>query len=323
MRFFRNKPRFAPIPWEMDKASTRLSNQHLLWAIGVFTVLALGLHWGISWLIPPALRPTTVFSVGTVTPALAAALVYALLERKTLFSPEVRRRIWGARPLVILGGIALVLGLQALVFTIIIGVTGSFSLTTVQQQLAHSHFRGLPLPAAAALAVVVNLLIGTLLGVFPCLGEEIGWRGFLYPRLQSLVGYAGAVIIGGIIWSFWHSPEFYFLHDFNYYALSWWMGFVYFCLFTVPGGIVLYWLYHRSGSILAPALAHAAVDVSFNLMGMFLNPAKLTARITTPGGALTMIVWWLAALVILWSDHRRGLLPVFRRQAVGSGATSG
>ncbi len=294
--------------------STSRRRSSLLWAIVVFTALALGLHWGVSWLIPSALRPT-VFSVGTVTPALAAALVYVLLEKQSPFSQEVRHPIWGTRPALILVGIVLVLALQAVVFAItVVVVPGSFSPAIFQQQIAHSHLRGLPTAAVVAVGVL-SLTVGTMIAAVPCLGEEIGWRGFLYPRIESLAGYTGAVVIGGIIWSFWHSPEFYFLKNFNEYALPWWSGCTYFSLFTIPGGIVFYWLYRRSGSILAPTFAHAALDQSVNLMGLFLTHSKMTARITTLGGAITMIVWWLAAIVILWTSRRRTLAEETRFKA--------
>ena len=38
------------------------------------------------------------------------------------------------------------------------------------------------------------------------LGEEIGWRGFLYPQLEAGVGRRKGWILGGIIWGAWHWP---------------------------------------------------------------------------------------------------------------------
>ena len=39
------------------------------------------------------------------------------------------------------------------------------------------------------------------------LGEELGWRGFLFPRLQQRFGFHGACLISGLIWAVWHYPE--------------------------------------------------------------------------------------------------------------------
>ncbi|SEK86248.1 CPBP family intramembrane glutamic endopeptidase [Carnobacterium iners] len=36
--------------------------------------------------------------------------------------------------------------------------------------------------------------------------EELGWRGYLQPKLEKIVSYFPSVIIVGIIWSIWHLP---------------------------------------------------------------------------------------------------------------------
>ncbi|WP_394121969.1 CPBP family intramembrane glutamic endopeptidase [Planococcus donghaensis] len=36
--------------------------------------------------------------------------------------------------------------------------------------------------------------------------EELGWRGFLQPRLEKAAGYIFSVLIVGILWSIWHLP---------------------------------------------------------------------------------------------------------------------
>ena len=38
------------------------------------------------------------------------------------------------------------------------------------------------------------------------LEEEFGWRGYLMPRLTSLVGQTWATLMVGVIWASWHLP---------------------------------------------------------------------------------------------------------------------
>lgn len=65
--------------------------------------------------------------------------------------------------------------------------------------------------AATMIALVpLNALVGGIIfGVGP-LGEELGWRGYLQPRLQSAAGTAATAIIVGLVWAFWHLPVFRF-----------------------------------------------------------------------------------------------------------------
>src|SRR5699024_6742856 len=55
------------------------------------------------------------------------------------------------------------------------------------------------------LIFLLNNVIGSITGLPLLLGEEIGWRAFLYPRLEKLY-QTSALLIGGIIWGFWHAP---------------------------------------------------------------------------------------------------------------------
>ena len=36
--------------------------------------------------------------------------------------------------------------------------------------------------------------------------EEIGWRGYLQPKLEKVTNYLVSVLIVGVIWSIWHLP---------------------------------------------------------------------------------------------------------------------
>jgi membrane protease YdiL (CAAX protease family) len=63
-------------------------------------------------------------------------------------------------------------------------------------------------PVLGTFGVALPLLftitvIGTMVWT---VGEELGWRGFLFPRLQEQFGFNGACLISGGIWAVWHYP---------------------------------------------------------------------------------------------------------------------
>jgi membrane protease YdiL (CAAX protease family) len=58
-----------------------------------------------------------------------------------------------------------------------------------------------------------SLLVAPFINSIFGLGEELGWRGYLLPRLMPL-GKAKAYLLLGIIWGLWHAPL--ILVGFNY-----------------------------------------------------------------------------------------------------------
>lgn len=71
-------------------------------------------------------------------------------------------------------------------------------------QALHFDFLSWPLSMIAALALIATA--GLLQTMTSALGEEIGWRGFLAPRLIRKLGFAGGSLLTGLIWAMWHVP---------------------------------------------------------------------------------------------------------------------
>lgn len=60
---------------------------------------------------------------------------------------------------------------------------------------------------ASPLAVIFTVLLITAIGIvqfFILMGEEIGWMGFLFPRMEKLCGTTGALLLTGLIRAVWH-----------------------------------------------------------------------------------------------------------------------
>ncbi len=92
-------------------------------------------------------------------------------------------------------------------------------------------------------------------------GEEVGWRGFALPRLQSQLSPLVSGLTLTLFWALWHWPL--FLYRPGYTAMDM-AGITGWLMSLLTGSILLTWLFNSSrGSILICAVFHATIDVAF------------------------------------------------------------
>jgi len=146
--------------------------------------------------------------------------------------------------------------------------------------------------------------LGTLLSCATALGEEIGWRGFLTPRLAERFGFVRSTLITGAIWAVWHYP----LLIWGGYKGETPVAFSLACFTVLVIGISFLFAWHRlaSGSVWPAMLLHASHN--FWIQGVF-------DRLTSDTGPTR---WWigefgaglaLIAIVVAFVAircHRRG-----------------
>jgi len=117
-------------------------------------------------------------------------------------------------------------------------------------------------------------------------GEEIGWRGFLLPRLQEHHSPLRSSALLTIGWAAWHIPAFFYIPGYAALGLLILPGF-FFSLFA--GAVVLTWLYNVSGGSVMPAILWHA---SFNFVTASPAVAGLTAAVTS----MFVVAWAVAVL---------------------------
>ena len=94
-------------------------------------------------------------------------------------------------------------------------------------------------------------------------GEEMGWRGYVLPRLQAKHSALVSSLILGVIWALWHIPKFLIPGNTSSFAL--------FMVKILADAILYTWLYNNTGgSLLLTTLFHA----SGNTAGAFLPMAN-------------------------------------------------
>jgi len=109
--------------------------------------------------------------------------------------------------------------------------------------------------------VVFVLLIGPLLNIITTLGEEIGWRGYLLPKLMEMVSVRKAIAISGSIWGLWHAPVIAMGYNYGFdYAFFPWGGILAMIVFAFFAGSFLSFLAIKTKSVLPSAIAHGSLN---------------------------------------------------------------
>ena len=57
-----------------------------------------------------------------------------------------------------------------------------------------------------SIAIIVSLVITFIVCVVTAFGEEVGWRGLMYPVMRRIWDWKKAIILSGCIWGVWHLP---------------------------------------------------------------------------------------------------------------------
>ena len=127
---------------------------------------------------------------------------------------------------------------------------------------------------------------GTLMSGVTALGEEIGWRGFLVPRLNARYGFVVASLATGLIWAVWHFPLLLFA-DYNA-GTPWWYGATCFTILVLGMSFLFSWLRLESGSVWPAVWMHAShnlwIQGLFDRLTADTGPDRVVGR-RVRGGA--------------------------------------
>lgn len=169
---------------------------------------------------------------------------------------------------------------------------------------------GLTLQMLVILQVVSALTYGPFINMLFALGEEIGWRGFLFPILSKHFSIVQAHLLTGLIWGFWHIPI--NTMGYNYGLEYWgypWLGVIVMCVFTFATGVLLSWFSEKSGSIWPAALAHGSINAAAGIPLLFQSTGNTVHQIFGPGttGLIAAVPMLILALLLLKSQTKLGM----------------
>jgi membrane protease YdiL (CAAX protease family) len=281
----------------MNREQGMIEKKSLYWFLGITYLIS----WPL-FLAPLALNsldPLTyqlsvqiMWAIGMWGPGIAAIIATVIIAKRPLRSLNLHRLgpkryyLWAwFLPLLL----AIVTGLFTLLFRI--------GILDTQLELIRQSMQGLPEIESinpwliVGIQGLVAVLVAPFFNIIFALGEELGWRGFLLPNLLPL-GQWPAILLSGLIWGFWHTPA--IVQGLNYpgYPIAGVLMMIVFCILI---GTIFSWLYLKTRSPWAPALAHGSLNAVAGLTVLFLEPGFDMAI----GGTLPSLVGWIGIAIFI------------------------
>jgi uncharacterized protein len=241
-----------------------------------YLAIAFGFSW-VMFLLPLAftsLGEQTVNMIRLIAFVLAmwgpgiAAIVVTLFVSKEPFSTLALNRFGKFWIYLAAWFVPPILAALAIPLSVLLGwAEYDPEMTILQQMVAQMPAgSGLTVEMLLIIQIAQGLILGPAINVFATMGEELGWRGFLLPKLLPL-GQWKAILMSGVIWGVWHAPAILQGHNYPGYEIA---GVFMMILFCIAIGAVMSWLYLATKSTWAPAFGHASVNAWGGLPLIFL-----------------------------------------------------
>jgi uncharacterized protein len=152
----------------------------------------------------------------------------------------------------------------------------------------------------AIFKISTGLAIGTLFA----LGEEIGWRGYMLPRLLGR-GVVPAMLLVGFLHGIWHLPLM-LTTDFYHNTGNPLVVVPLFLVTLTLAGVFFGFLRLWTGSVWAVAIAHAAVNTAWDIMTEMIQTKSPLVLEYVGGESGVIMIAGLALLSFFVIRHMKG-----------------
>jgi membrane protease YdiL (CAAX protease family) len=157
------------------------------------------------------------------------------------------------------------------------------------------------IPPVAVLAVLLTLSallspafgphlfpLGILFGLVPGFVEEIGWSGYVFPKMQARYGSLRGSLLLGVLWGLWHLPVINYLGA-AYPHGSYWLPYALaFIVAMTAMRVLIAWVYTNTTSVLLAQLLHVSSTASLVVLG------------PSPVSPAQEALWYAVYALVLW-----------------------
>lgn len=239
----------------------------------VFLVLTIVITWCVFMLIPLlGLNYGQGASIAILAGAMLMPALCSLLTR--LITKEGFKNMY-LRPnfkghiklyLLIYFGPPLMLFLSTALYFLLFPASFDSQLTVLQQAVSTSGTAGMSVRSLLATQLLVVVFAGPIINIIPTMGEELGWRGYLLPKLRGFLSDRAALVITGVIWGLWHAPVIAMGHNYgtDYWGFPW-LGILAMTVFCVVLGIIEGYVSIKLKSAIPAAMIHSLVNAGAGL----------------------------------------------------------
>jgi len=262
-----------------------------------YLLITLPVSYGLALVLGQAgVIENQLSRISMYVPALVVILLYWLKFKKPVFRKNdlgfyfTGWKYWFIAPIVITS-----LCIFSYLISYLINPALFLSQHTIEDKLSQKGLLLGNVYLGITVVFLLNGILGSLLNIVMFLGEELGWRGFMVPRLLLLFKPATAFLFGGAIWAVWHLVL--ITKGLNYpgHTVT---GTLMMIMMCIPLGVIIQYFYYCSKSIFVAALSHAALNKSAMSMSFVLNDSHYNTFLYGPTGVVGILLFWLVAIYL-------------------------
>lgn len=167
---------------------------------------------------------------------------------------------------------------------------------------------GFQLPAPFVIGLSSKMVLGFLFAIPFVLGEEIGWSGFITPKLLKLSSVPVTSIIVGFYWAIWHYPA--IIGGFYGQGTPLWVSLPGFTLVLIAESLVRTVLVLKSKNLWVGTILHASGNTI--LMGIFWEMTVhkgYAGYLVSETGIFVGLVYIIVA-VLFWKNQIRKVVVI-------------
>ena len=259
----------------------------------------------------PGMVGNSVFRIGMVI-AMYVPILIAFILNKTLkgmgWKPRLKGNIKWIFWAILVPAVVVILG-AVLFYVLYPDLFDSTASSYLRKQgedlgvdmIGQLESQGITPRLYAGITLISSVTYGGFINMFVAVGEEAGWRGFLYTELRKGFGRVSTWIIGGVIWAAFHFPVM-IIGGYEYgtdYLGAPVLGLIVFSINCIANGLLHEIIYDKTKCIWFPALLHGVLNAVANVSLLFwnMNAEEKASKLMILGPAVNGIIGMIPLVI--------------------------